>query len=183
MNFNPYPPNNQPKTSTLINADSINDLNKNNSSSNVVTSSSAQASPCVTTNSSGAANVVTHKIGPIYQVGYLGSAILTKGKTGLGCLQQPLRELYTIFRQHGSRLMQERRLSVSSGGITMFFNELNVEKFLHNDLSTVYDVQLLKFATQKRKDKKTYCAFVPPGEQSFHNHVNIIRSLNISHLI
>lgn len=160
MNFNPYPPNSQPKTSSLVNADSINDLNKINSSSNAVTSSSsssAEPSPCT-------ASVVTHKIGPIYQVGYLGSAILTKGKTGLGCLQQPLRELYTIFRQHGSRLMQERRLSVSSGGITMFFNELNVEKFLHNDLSTVYDVQLLKFAAQKRKDKKTYCAFLPPGE-------------------
>ena len=166
LNFNPYPPTNQPKTSNLINADSINDLNKmNSSSSNVATTtSSSEPSPCAKASD---VNVVTHRIGPIYQVGYLGSAILTKGKTGLGCLQQPLRELYTIFRQHGSRLMQERRLSVSSGGITMFFNELNVEKFLHNDLSSVYDVQLLKFAAQKRKDKKTYCAFLPPGKKHF----------------
>jgi hypothetical protein len=104
-----------------------------------------------------------NKIGSIYQVGYLGSAILTKGKTGLGCLQQPLRELYSIYRQQGSRLLQERRFFVSLDGITMLFNELGVEKCVHNDLSSVYDVQLLKLVSEQRKDKKTYCAFLPFG--------------------
>lgn len=104
-----------------------------------------------------------NKIGSIYQVGYLGSAILTKGKTGLGCLQQPLRELYAIYRQQGSRLLQERRFFVSIDGITMLFNELGVEKCVHNDLSSVYDVQLLKLVCEQRKDKKSYCAFLPFG--------------------
>ena len=104
-----------------------------------------------------------NKIGSIYQIGYLGSAILTKGKTGLGCLQQPLRELYAIYRQQGSRLLQERRFFVSLEGITMLYNELGAEKCIHNDLSSVYDVQLLKLACELRKDKKVYCAFLPFG--------------------
>jgi len=104
-----------------------------------------------------------NQLGPIYLVGYLGSAILTKGKTGLGCLQQPLRELYILFRQHGSRLIQERRLVISMDGLTMLYNELGSEKFLHNDLSSVNDVQLLKLVCEQRKDKKSYCAFLPMG--------------------
>lgn len=102
-------------------------------------------------------------LGAVYCVGYLGSAILTKGKTGLGCLQQPLRELYYIYRQNGSRLLQERRVFISMDGITMIYNEYGVEKFLHNDLTSVYDVQLLQLICEQRKDKKLHCAFLPIG--------------------
>jgi hypothetical protein len=108
-------------------------------------------------------NTLLSKIGPSYIVGYLGSAILTKGKTGLGCLQQPLRELYSIFRQNDANLVQERRLGISVDGLTMFFNECGVEKFLHNELSSVYDVQLLKLVCEQRKDKKFHWAFLPIG--------------------
>lgn len=104
-----------------------------------------------------------YKLGNVYVVGYLGSAILTKGKTGLGCLQQPLRELYYIYRQNGTRLLQERRLIISLDGITMLFNEFGIEKYLHNDLASVYDVQLLQLMTEQKKDKKLYCAFLPIG--------------------
>lgn len=109
-------------------------------------------------------DILMNKIGPTYTIGYLGSAILTKGKTGLGCLQQPLRELYFIFRQNGSRLVQERRLVVSLEGLTMLYNEMGVEKFSHNHLSSVYDIQLLKLVSDKRKDKKNFCAFLPTGK-------------------
>jgi hypothetical protein len=104
-----------------------------------------------------------NKCNSIYQVGYLGSAILTNGKTGLGCLQQPLRELYAKFRQHGSRLVQERRLAISLDGLTMIYTEFGIEKCLHNDLPFVYDVQLLKLTYERKKDKKIYCAFLPIG--------------------
>lgn len=102
----------------------------------------------------------------VFVVGYLGSAILTKGKTGLGCLQQPLRELYYIYRQNGARLLQERRVFISMDGITMIYNEYGVEKFLHNDLSSVYDIQLLQLICENnRKDKnKLHCAFLPIGK-------------------
>jgi hypothetical protein len=108
-------------------------------------------------------NTLLSKIGTSYIIKYLGSAILTKGKTGLGCLQQPLRELYTIYRQNDPNLAQERRFGFSSDGLTMFFNECGVEKFLHNDLSSVYDVQLLKLVCEQRKDKKIHWAFLPEG--------------------
>jgi hypothetical protein len=111
-------------------------------------------------------NPSVNKLGSIYQIGYLGSAILTKGKTGLGCLQQPLRELYTIYMQHGSRLIQERRLLVTMDGLTMLFNEFGAEKYLHNELASVYDVQLLRLSCEQRKDKKLYCAFLPIGKFS-----------------
>jgi hypothetical protein len=48
-------------------------------------------------------------------------------------------------------------------GLTMLYNELGSEKFLHNDLSSVNDVQLLKLVCEQRKDKKSYCAFLPMG--------------------
>lgn len=114
-------------------------------------------------------NPSVNKLGSIYQIGYLGSAILTKGKTGLGCLQQPLRELYTIYMQHGSRLIQERRLLVTMDGLTMLFNEFGAEKYLHNELASVYDVQLLRLSCEQRKDKKLYCAFLPIGKFFFMN--------------
>ena len=102
----------------------------------------------------------------VFLVGYLGSAILTKGKTGLGCLQQPLRELYYIYRQNGARLLQERRVFISMDGITMIYNEYGVEKFLHNDLGSVYDIQLLQLICEHRQkdNKKLHCAFLPIGK-------------------
>lgn len=105
----------------------------------------------------------------VFLVGYLGSAILTKGKTGLGCLQQPLRELYYIYRQNGARLLQERRVFISMDGITMIYNEYGVEKFLHNDLSSVYDIQLLQLICEHRQkdNKKLHCAFLPIGKRFF----------------
>lgn len=109
-----------------------------------------------------------HHLSNVFLVGYLGSAILTKGKTGLGCLQQPLRELYYIYRQNGARLLQERRVFISMDGITMIYNEYGVEKFLHNDLSSVYDIQLLQLICENnRKDKKLHCAFLPIGKTFF----------------
>jgi hypothetical protein len=105
-----------------------------------------------------------NKVGPVFSLGYLGSAILANGKTGLGCLQQPLRELYSLYRQYGFRLLQDRRLIVSLEGITMLYNELGVEKYSHNELSSVYDSQLLKFFCERKRDKKTYGAFLPVGK-------------------
>jgi hypothetical protein len=114
------------------------------------------------------------KLGNVYMVGYLGSAILTKGKTGLGCLQQPLRELYYIYRQNGARLLQERRVIISLDGITMLFNEFGIEKYLHNDLASVYDVQLLQLMCEHKKDKKLYCAFLPIGKNVFLVYLKFI---------
>ena len=87
---------------------------------------------------------VQDRVGPVYLIGYLGNAILAKDKTGLGCLQSPLRELYTTFRQNTSKFFQE--------------------KCIHNDLASVNDVQLLKLNYEKKKDKKLYCAFLPFGK-------------------
>ena len=105
------------------------------------------------------------KIGPIYLIGYLGSAILTKGKTGLGCLQMPIRDLYISFRQNTSRLFQERRLVISSDGLSLLYNENGMERVIHNELSSVNDVQLLKVDYEKRRDKKIHCGFVPYLEE------------------
>ena len=106
-----------------------------------------------------------NKIEPVFSLGYLGSAILANGKTGLGCLQQPLHELYSLYRQYGLRLLQDRRLIVSIEGITMLYNELGIEKYSHNELASVYDSQLLKFFCERNKrDKKSYGAFLPVGK-------------------
>lgn len=101
---------------------------------------------------------------PMHSVGYLGSAILTKGKTGLGSLQQPLRELYSLHLQKKEHQIQRRLLVISTEGLTFQWNDSGVEKYVNNNLSSVYDVQLLKLINEKRKDKKTYCAFLPMGK-------------------
>jgi hypothetical protein len=100
---------------------------------------------------------------PLHSVGYLGSAILTKGKTGLGSLQQPLRELYVSYLQKPMSQAQKRLLMISNEGLTFQWNDSNVEKFHNNNLSSVYDVQLLTISNEKKKDKKFYCAFLPLG--------------------
>ncbi|RNA31194.1 trithorax group osa-like [Brachionus plicatilis] len=110
------------------------------------------------TNLDNLSNILMNRSSPTHSIGYLGSAILTKGKTGLGCLQQPLRELYCIFRQNGSRLMQERRLVISIDGLTMLYSDKGVEKFIHNDLASVYDIQLLHLVSDYKK--RNY-AFLP----------------------
>ena len=104
------------------------------------------------------------RVGPTYLVGYLGSAILSKSKNGLECLQKPLHELYSIFRQNLSRLNQERRIIVSRDGITIIFNDLGIEKFHFNEIGSVFDVQLLKVVFEKRKDQQIYAAFIPLGK-------------------
>lgn len=100
---------------------------------------------------------------PIHTVGYLGSAILTKGKTGLGSLQQPLRELYSLYVQKQGSQAQKRFLIITTEGLTFQWHETGVEKFINNNLSSVYDVQLLKIINDKKKDKKSLCAFLPMG--------------------
>ena len=108
-----------------------------------------------------------NQIGPIYFIGYLGSAILTKGKTGIGCLQSPMRDLYINFRLNPKRQFQERRLIISLDGLSLLFNDNGIEKVIHNDLSSVNDVQLLKLHYEKRRDKRVHCAFLPFGNLNF----------------
>ncbi len=118
----------------------------------------------------------SQKMGPIYLIGYLGSAILTKGKTGLGSLQMPIRDLYISFRQNTSRFFQERRLVISSDGLSLLYNENGMERVIHNELSSVNDVQLLKVVYEKRKDKKVYCGFVPFLEEITDSRYNNLYS-------
>ena len=54
-----------------------------------------------------------------FVVDYLGGAILTNVQTGKGCMQGPLTEL---FRRNESHLPKERRLEITSSGVTMYFN-------------------------------------------------------------
>lgn len=128
------------------------------------------------TNLDNLSNILMNKSSPTHSIGYLGSAILTKGKTGLGCLQQPLRELYCIFRKNGSRLMQERRLVISIDGLTMLYTDKGLEKFIHNDLSSVYDVQLLQLVSDYKK--RNY-AFLPVNqEQNGKRYANLFQPID-----
>jgi hypothetical protein len=142
------------------------DYNTASSNSNSTSSKTPAVAETIVVSSPAppSSSYLLNKMGRTFLIGYLGSAILTKGKTGLGSLQQPLRELYCIFRQSNSRLIQERRLVVSVDGLTMIYNELGIEKCLHNDLSFVYDVELLQLVCDHKKDKKLHCAFLPLGK-------------------
>ena len=90
--------------------------------------------------------------------------VIFTGKTGLGCLQSPLKDLYIHFRQNAARVFKERRLVISLDGLSLLYNELGTEKVVHNDLSSVNDVQLLKLTYERCKDKKIHCAFLPFGK-------------------
>ena len=124
--------------------------------------------------------LISQTTNQMHSVGYLGSAILTKGKTGLGSLQQPLRELYTLHIQKKENQFQKRLLIISTEGLTFQWNDSGVDKYVNNNLSSVYDVQLLKIVNEKRKDKKFYCAFLPMGKSIERKHfliLNIIKYL------
>jgi hypothetical protein len=100
----------------------------------------------------------------VFHGSYLGSAVLTNGKTGLGSLQDPLRELYCIFKDRRAKLVQQRRLVITLDGITMLYNEMGIEKSLHTDLTSVHDVILLKLSFEKRTNNLVYSAFLPLGK-------------------
>jgi len=125
--------------------------------------------------------ISNRNMNPLHPVGYLGSAILTKGKTGLGSLQQPLKELYSMYVQKSGSKAQQRLLIISTEGLTFQWNDSGVEKFINNSLSSVYDVQLLKIVSEKRKDKKFYCAFLPMGEETDPRYTNLFLQLDKQH--
>jgi hypothetical protein len=125
--------------------------------------------------------ISNRNMNPLHPVGYLGSAILTKGKTGLGSLQQPLKELYSMYVQKSGCKAQQRLLIISTEGLTFQWNDSGVEKFINNSLSSVYDVQLLKIVSEKRKDKKFYCAFLPLGEETDPRYSNLFLQIDKQH--
>ncbi len=131
--------------------------------------STATFDKCVSKSMTNLAEQNQFKKCPVYHGSYLGSAVLTNGKTGLGSLQDPLRELYCIYKERGTKLVQQRRLVISNDGITMQFNEMGIEKSVHTNLASVHGVMLLKLCFERKSNKQVYSAFVPVGE--YDNHI------------
>ncbi|XP_052800647.1 uncharacterized protein LOC128231645 [Mya arenaria] len=98
---------------------------------------------------------------------YLGRSLLSKGTTGLGTIQKPLRERYFAFRKSaenkpgpevGIRVNPRGLEIVSSGGHP---GQDNDEFY---DLPSIHFIEAVSFVTVKQKDKKSYGAFIPIQE-------------------
>ena len=98
---------------------------------------------------------------------YLGSSMLTKGTTGLGVIQKPLRDKYFSFRKStDNKLGPEIIIRINPAGILMIFpgpkgGQENEDFY---ELSSVHFIEAVHFVTLKQKDKKFYGAFVPIEE-------------------
>ncbi|KAL4224052.1 hypothetical protein ACF0H5_017509 [Mactra antiquata] len=95
---------------------------------------------------------------------YLGVSNLTKGTTGLGVIQKPLRERYFAFRKSSeNKLGPEIGIRVNPRGLVLLFpgthpGHPNDEFY---DISSIHFIEAVQFVTIKRKDKRHYGAFVP----------------------
>lgn len=98
---------------------------------------------------------------------YLGSAMLTKGTTGLGVIQKPLRDKYFAFRKSlDNKLGPEIGIRINPRGIILMFpgshqGQANDEFY---EMSSIHFIEAVQFVTSKHKDKKFYGAFVPIDE-------------------
>ena len=95
---------------------------------------------------------------------YLGSSMLTKGSTGLGSIQKPLKEKYFNFRKSAeNKLGPEIGIRINPSGVVLLFpgshpGQGNDEFY---DISSIHFAEAVHFVHTKYKDKKPYFAFVP----------------------
>ncbi|KAH3890719.1 uncharacterized protein LOC127852757 isoform X4 [Dreissena polymorpha] len=98
---------------------------------------------------------------------YLGRSILTKGTTGLGVIQKPLREKYFAYRKSpDNKPGPEVGIRVNPRGLTVLMpgsrpGQDNDEFY---DLSSIHFIEAVRLVTLKQKDKKFYGAFIPIRE-------------------
>ncbi|XP_060586848.1 uncharacterized protein LOC132742435 isoform X2 [Ruditapes philippinarum] len=98
---------------------------------------------------------------------YLGSSMLTKGTTGLGVIQKPLRDKYFAYRKSSdNKIGPEIGIRINPRGIILLFpgghpGQPNDEFY---DISSVHFIEAVQFVTVKNKDKKFYGAFLPIDE-------------------
>ena len=98
---------------------------------------------------------------------YLGRSILTKGTTGLGVIQKPLREKYFAYRKSpDNKPGQEVGIRVNPGGLTVLTSgsRPGQEDDEFYDLSSIHFIEAVRLVTVKQKDKKFYGAFIPIRE-------------------
>lgn len=98
---------------------------------------------------------------------YLGYAMLTKGTTGLGVIQKPLRDKYFTFRKSSdNKIGPEIGIRINPRGIILLFpgthpGESSEEIY---DISSIHFIEAVQFVFVKQKDKKFYGAFLPIDE-------------------
>ena len=98
---------------------------------------------------------------------YLGRSLLSKGTTGLGVIQKPLRERYFAFRKSPeNKPGPEVGIRVNPRGIEILSagTHPGQDSDEFYDLSSVHFIEAVRFVFVKQKDKKFYGAFVPIQE-------------------
>lgn len=95
---------------------------------------------------------------------YLGSDMLTKGTTGLGVIQKPLREKYFALRKSSSsKLGQEICIRVNPNGITLLSSGKRsggpLEEFY--EIASIHFIEAVHFVTIQHKEKTFLGAFIP----------------------
>ncbi|KAK3587604.1 hypothetical protein CHS0354_032805 [Potamilus streckersoni] len=106
-----------------------------------------------------------------FAVQYLGDSMLSKGTTGLGVIQKPLKDKYFQYRKSDDRkYAPDISIRIKPSGICLVFpkgypGKRSEEYF---DISSVHYVEAVRFVTEK-KEKKQYFAFIPMDEASATN--------------
>lgn len=98
---------------------------------------------------------------------YLGTSMPTKGTTGLGVIQKPLREKYFAFRKSSeNKIGPEIGIRINPRGIILLFpgTHPGMPSEESYDISSIHFIEAVQFVTVKQKDKKFYGAFLPIDE-------------------
>lgn len=103
-----------------------------------------------------------------YTLHYLGCSVLSKGTTGLGVIQKPLKELYFSFRKKQTKTPTEVYMQITREGLNMLTPDGNGQG--HQLKSTLYKFQQVSYVeavlfTHKNNSRKTQFAFMPLDEK------------------
>ena len=103
-----------------------------------------------------------------YTLHYLGCSVLSKGTTGLGVIQKPLKELYFSFRKKQTKTPIEVYMQITREGLNMLTPDGNSQG--HQLKSTLYKFQQVSYVEavqfiSRSNSRKTQYAFMPLDEK------------------
>lgn len=100
-----------------------------------------------------------------YTLHYLGCSVLSKGTTGLGAIQKPLKELYFSFRKKQTKTPIEVYMQITREGLNMLTPDGNAQghqlKTTLHKFSQVSYVEAVQFTSKVNNNRKTVFAFMP----------------------
>ncbi|GAB1602125.1 hypothetical protein Ahia01_000491300, partial [Argonauta hians] len=100
-----------------------------------------------------------------YTLHYLGCSTLSKGTTGLGLIQKPLKEHYFNFQKKVAKSPTEVYMKINNNGLDILTpngsGSTSYLKNIHYNFNLINYMEAVQFTVNKNNSRKTQYAFMP----------------------